>query len=53
MRLNAVNDMIVNEEVVNANVVNSLEMATALLKPLFYDKVSQITQEALIRKMSS
>ncbi len=52
LRLNAVNDMIVNEEVVNTNVVNSLAMATALLKPLGYDKVSQITQEALIRKMS-
>jgi len=52
LRLNAVNDMIVNEDTVNANVENSLAMATALLKPLGYDKVSQITQEALLRKMS-
>ena len=52
LRLNAVNDMIVNEEVVNANVENSLAMATALLKPLGYDKVSELTQEALERKMS-
>ena len=50
LRVNAIDDLVVNTDRCDIYVEESLAMATALVKVLGYTKVSEITKEALVEK---